>query len=240
MILISGQNLQRRYSNGTESDILTNAKRTEQKNDFDALKKASQAKRAQREAKQDARMQKDPRVAIKTLEENPLKDVNVQEIVKIASEKTNVLARQYGLVEPNNPEALAHDRTHCITCDRKLHNPNAHKDAENSLFDESEVRLMCCWCFGKMGDSQIKDTMYTGRQADAKIRLAVYNPVESTKTEIDSLVETKMIQMRAKLRRWEQDTALVGNLKHDALADADWMENCVSYNAKSRYTACTL
>ena len=239
MILISGQNLQRRYSNGTSSDILTNAKRTEQKSDFDALKLASIAKRASREASQEARMQNDPRVAIKTLEENPLKDINVQEIVKVANEVTNVLARQYGLAEPNNPEALAHDRTHCITCDRLLHNPNAHKEDNNSIFDETEVRLMCCWCFGRFGDEQIKNTMYTGRQADAKIRLAVYNPVESTKAEIDSLVETKMIQMRVKLRRWEQDTKLIGNVKHDYLQEGDYMENQVLYNSKGIY-ACTL
>src|SRR3990167_5930779 len=105
MILISGQNLQRRYSNGTESNILTSAQRNQQQKDNEALKIASIAKREQRQKAQEARMQKDPRVAIKTLEENPLKDVNVQEIVKQASEKTNVLARQYGLPEPNNPEA---------------------------------------------------------------------------------------------------------------------------------------
>lgn len=238
MILISGQNLQRRYSNGTESDILTNAKRNQQKNDFEALKKASQAKRAEREVRQEERMQKNPKIALETLEQNPLKDVDVKEIVKKASEQTNVLARKYGLKEPNNPEALAHDRFHCICCDRKLHNPNAHKESELGLFDESEVRLMCCWCFGKMGDSQIKDTMYTGMEATAEIRLKVYNPVESTKAEIDSLVETKLIQMRSKLRRWEQDTALVGNIKHDYLQEGDYMENKVLYDCKGIY-ACT-
>ena len=78
-----------------------------------------------------------------------------------------------------------------------------------------------------------------GKEADAKVRLQVYNPIESTKAEIDSLIESKMIQMKSKLKKWQQDVALVGNIKHDYLQEGDQIENSVLYNAKTRYNACT-
>lgn len=242
-MILFGNGLQKKYNGSVKSDLLTNSERNQQKADHEALRAASMAKRAQREARMEERMARNvsPEVAIKVLEENPMKDINVQSIIKNAKSKTNALARAHGLPQPNNPEALAHDRLHCMTCDRKLDQPNNYKQLPSaSLFDDSEIRTMCCWCFGRMGDDQIKSTMYTGLQADAKIRLAVYNPVESTKAEIESLIESKMIQMRSKLKRWQQDTALVGNIKHDYLHEGDQFENQVMYRAKTRYTACTL
>ncbi len=245
MMKISGQGLQRRYGNGIgSSNVLSEANRNQQKKDHEALRASSRAKREAREKRQEERMARNvsPEKAIEILEQNPEKDSDVKAIHQKALEKTNVIARQFGLQEPNNPEALKHDRFHCATCDRKLDSPNAHKGTDaDELFDDEDVRLMCCWCFGRMSDSEIKSTMrIEGAEADAEIRLKVYNPIESTKAEVESLVGLKKIQMKAKLKKWKQDTALVGNVKHDVLEDADWMENCVSYNAKSRYTACTL
>ena len=46
--------------------------------------------------------------------------------------------------------------------------------------------------------------------------------------------------MKSKLRKWKQDTALVGNVKHDYLEEGDQFENQVLYRAPTRYTACTL
>lgn len=244
MIHINGQGLQRKYSNGASSTLKTNAEKSQAQKDRDALKKASLAKRKAREARAEKREMRlnnaNPEVAIKILEENPEKDINVAQIQKEALGKTNVIARKYGLSQPNNPEALAHDRLHCSACDRKLDQPDAHKSlGVKPLFDDEDVRLLCCWCFGKMGESDIKNTMYSGKEADAKVRLQVYNPIESTKAEIDSLIESKMIQMKSKLKKWQQDTALVGNIKHDYLQEADQLENSALYNAKTRYTACT-
>ena len=244
MIHINGQGLQRKYSSGSSSSLKTNAEKSRQQKDRDALKKASLAKREAREAKAEKREARlndaNPEVAIKILEENPEKDINVAQIQKEAMGKTNALARKYGLSQPNNPEALAHDRLHCSACDRKLDSPNAHKqEGLGGLFEDEDVRLLCCWCFGKMGESDIKSSMYSGKEADAKVRLQVYNPVESTKAEIDSLIESKMIQMKSKLKKWQQDVALVGNIKHDYLQEGDQIENSVLYNAKTRYTACT-
>jgi hypothetical protein len=244
MININGQGLQRKYSNGSSSNLKTNAQKSQAQKDREALKKASLAKREAREARAEKREMKlnnaNPEVAIKILEENPEKDINVNQIQKEAMAKTNVLAREYGLSQPNNPEALAHDRLHCSACDRKLDSPNAHKqDGLGNLFEDEDVRLLCCWCFGKMGESDIKSTMYSGLEADSKVRLQVYNPIESTKAEVESLIESKMIQMKSKLKKWQQDVALVGNIKHDYLQEGDQIENSVLYNAKTRYTACT-
>jgi len=244
MININGQGLQRKYSNGASSSLKTNAEKSRKQNDREALKKASLAKREAREAraeKREARLNDaNPEVAIKILEENPEKDINVAEIQKQALSKTNVLARKFGLNQPNNPEALAHDRIHCSACDRKLDQPDAHKSlGVKPLFEDEDVRLLCCWCFGKMGESDIKDTIYSGKEADSKVRLKVYNPIESTKAEIETLVESKMIQMKSKLKKWKQDVALVGNIKHDYLQEGDQIENSVLYNSKTRYTACT-
>ena len=244
MININGQGLQRKYSNGSSSNLKTNAQKSQAQKDREALKKASLAKREAREARAEKREMRlnnaNPELAIKILEENPEKDINVNQIQKEAMAKTNVLAREYGLSQPNNPEALAHDRLHCSACDRKLDSPNAHKqDGLGNLFEDEDVRLLCCWCFGKMGESDIKSTMYSGLEADSKVRLQVYNPIESTKAEVESLIESKMIQMKSKLKKWQQDVALVGNIKHDYLQEGDQIENSVLYNAKTRYTACT-
>ena len=131
MININGQGLQRKYSNGSSSNLKTNAQKSQAQKDREALKKASLAKREAREARAEKREMRlnnaNPELAIKILEENPEKDINVNQIQKEAMAKTNVLAREFGLSQPNNPEALAHDRLHCSACDRKLDSPNAHK-----------------------------------------------------------------------------------------------------------------
>ena len=242
MIHINGQGLQRKYSNGASSTLKTNAEKSQAQKDRDALKKASLAKRKAREARAEKREMRlnnaNPEVAIKILEENPEKDINVAQIQKEAMSKTNALAREFGLSEPNNPEALAHDRLHCMMCDRTLDSPHTNQFGGESIFDEEDVRLMCCWCFGKMSDSDIKHEIEP-KEATAEIRLKVYNPIESTKAEVESMIESKMIQMKSKLKKWQQDVALVGNIKHDYLQEGDQIENSVLYNAKTRYTACT-
>ena len=235
-----GNGLGKKYSNGAKSDVLTDSDRKNQKKDHEALRNASKSRRKAREERQEARMARNisPEKEMKILKENPEKDINVKAIQKEAKSKTNVLAREHGLAQPNNPEALAHDRLHCMMCDRQLDSPHVG-NFDNSIFDEADVRIMCCWCFGEMSDSDIKSKV-TVSEASAEIRLKVYNPEESTKAEVESLIESKMIQMKGKLRRWKQDIELVGKVKHDYLQEGDDFENTYRNMAKTRYNACTL
>ena len=243
MIKINGAGLQRRYSSGAgEGEIVSDAKRKQQIKDHEALRAHSKSKRTVREARMEARVERNisPEVEMERLKKNPTKDIDIKKIVKTAKAKTNALAREYGLKEPNNPEALSHDRFHCFTCDRRLDSPNAYKRDEEmkDLFEDEEVRMLCCWCFGRMGEDEIKVTMRNGKDATKEIRLAIYDPIESTKAEIAEMTKIKRIALKSKIKIWKARNQLVGNIKHDNLEDADWMENCVSYNAHSRYTAC--
>ena len=221
-IIVSGKKLKNEIAT-----TKTNAQKNTESSDRAALRAASKARREQREKRMRTRDSRktDPKTEVK----NYVKST------------TNVIARKYGLVQPNNPEALAHDRLHCITCDRELHIPDAHEDiGVESLFDDDEVRMLCCWCFGKMGDDEIKDTMKTGLEATAEIRLRVYNPEESTELEIEGLTDSRLAYLKSKLRRWEQTTALIGNLKHDYLTEGDAFENHDYHQNKTRYDSCTL
>ncbi len=236
-----GNGLQRKYSNGVSGgNNKSDREKLADKKDREALRKASEAKRSKREARQQARMDKNiaPDKAIEILEKDPMNDHSVKSVIKEAYGKSNAIAREYGLAQPNHPEALKHDRLHCMMCDRKLDNPNAG-NSPNSPWDDEDIRLMCCWCFGKMSDSDIKRSATNGEEASKEIRLKVYNPLESSKEEIDSLIESKMIQLRGKLKRWEQDVALIGKIKHDYLKEGDDFENTYRNMAKTRYNAWT-
>ena len=239
-MILFGNGLQKAYNGTATNSTLTDSERKNQKSDHEALKGASAKKRKAREERSDARIARNisPEKEMGILEKNPEKDVDVKGIQKEAKSKTNALAREHGLAQPNNPEALAHDRLHCMMCDRRLDSPHVGQ-YENSIFEEEEVRIMCCWCFGNMSDSDIRSQVGVS-EATAEIRLRVYNPEESTKAEIESLIESKMIQMKGKLRRWKQDTALVGKVKHNTLEDVDYLEFGVRNRANTRYTACTL
>jgi len=245
MIKINGAGLQRRYSNGAgSSGIISDKQKAEQERDHKAFRAYHKGKRAEREKRMEARMERNisPVEEMKRLKKNPTKDIDVKKIISTAKAKTNKLAREYGVKEPNNPEALDHDRYHCYTCDRRLDSPNAHKQNADmkEFFDKDEdIRMLCCWCFGRMDDKDIKFTMRNNKEATKEIRLAIYDPIESTKAEIETMTKLKRISLKSKIKRWEARNHLVGNIKHDRLADADWMENCVSYNAHTRYTACT-
>lgn len=241
-MIMFGNGLQKKYSNVVKSDLSTNAQKQQAQSDREALGKVARARREARLARLAIREQKNPKIALEILEKDPLAQVDVKSIIDNAKSKTNHLARQYGVPEPNNPEALAHDRLSCYACNRKLHEPNAYKkldDETAKLFDDVEVRQLCCWCFGAMGDEQVK-SIRTNKELTKEIRLAIYNPVESTKAEIEAMTELKRIQLKSKIKRHEAETHLVGNVKHDYLLEGDQFENQVIYRAKTRWTACTL
>ena len=236
---IAINSLGKKYSVNLSSNMKTNSEKINDINDARALKLFANSKRAGRIAKMEKRMENNiaPDKALERLEQGD--DVKVKEFIVEIKSNTNALAREYGLPEPNNVEALAHDRLHCFTCDRKLHSPNAYKQGD-VLFKDEEVRMLCCWCFGKMNDSDIKTTMRSDKDATREIRLAVYDPEESSKVEIEALTETRRIYLKAKMNKWEKVVSMVGNVKHDQLQDSNWIENAVLFNAKTRYNACTL
>lgn len=238
--LIGFGNLGKSYQNNAASTLKTNATKTVEQKDREAKRKASEAKRKAREERMSQRDQKNgtPEKQLKEFKKDPTKDINIQEINNRVLGKTNALAREYGLPEPDNEEALKHDRLHCMTCDRKLDDPNAYKG--DGLIDDADIRLMCCWCFGKMGDADIKSTMKTDKEATAAVRLAIYNPLESTKAEIENMTKDRIIYLKAKIKKHNAVTCLVGNIKHDYLQEGDDFENTYRNMAKTRYTSCTL
>jgi len=238
MSFIGFGNLGKAYSNEIKSIVKDDKAIEQQKKDNQALAKSLEKRRAQRERRMKARdlNHVNPHQEMKNLEENPLEVDEIKQVVAEAKSKTNVLARQHGLVQPNNPEALQHDRLHCFACDRKLHNPNAHEgEGLGGLFDDSEVRILCCWCFGRFGDEKIKTMMEKTGCADKQIRLAVYDPVEFCREEIEYLTDMKRIQLKSKIKQY--DGLLVGKVKHDLLEESDWFENFAMHTAKTRYTA---
>lgn len=240
-----GNGLQGKYNNSVTGNTKTKSEKKVANSDHEALMKHSKKMAKAREDRADIRESSmmAPDKALEKVEtgDDALLNGQIKNMQKTVKAGTNVLARQYGLQEPNNPEAMAHDRLHCATCDRRLDSPNAHKqNGLDDLFKDEDIRIMCCWCFGKMSDSDIKSTMYTGLEATKEIRLKVYNPEESTKAEMESLTDSRKIYLKCKLRKWEQDTALIGNIKHDYLQEGDDFENTYRNMAKTRYNACTL
>lgn len=168
--------------------------------------------------------------------------------------KANHLARQYGLVEPNNPEALAHDRLHCQVCDISLHWKDAYKQAPEEiqlLFGRDEdVRHLCCYCFAKMEHDEIVK-IQTGEDATKEIRMMIYNPedfVTETKGRVieeqiqqeiertEKLSKERKLYIESKIRRYKNVVSLIGKFKFDSLSGEDMMvkENWLN-NFPSRY-----
>ncbi|KKL98552.1 hypothetical protein LCGC14_1823310, partial [marine sediment metagenome] len=185
MILFGGASLQKEYQNCGKK-VLSESERLRQKKDHEALAK-SRRKQSWRTKVREERMDDrdlrhiNPEKEMEILKKNPEKDVDVKGIVKKAKSKTNVIAREHGLAEPNNPEALTHDRLYCMICDRKLDSPYIGQH-ENSPFEEEEVRIMCCWCFGNMSDSDIKSQVGVTK-ATAEISLKVYNYEQASEAD---------------------------------------------------------
>ena len=108
---------------------LSTQEQEQKKQDREALRKYAESQREKREARMNARMEKNKPITkeVEDFEKNGLSEEEIAKVTDGVMEKTNALARKYGLPQPNNKEALEHDRTHCFACDRKLDSPNAHK-----------------------------------------------------------------------------------------------------------------
>lgn len=258
-----GNGLQRKYLTNPESDVVSDAEKTQKEKDHEALRTHAESRRAQREARMVERdtnrksitedckeqiklVKRDEKDRLIQLENN--KENRIENQVKEAKEKTNHLARKHGLEEPNNPEALKHDRYHCYKCDMKLHIPDAYKqlpkEVQQLFEDDNEVRHLCCFCFGKMEDGEI--TKLQDKESDRKIRMAIYNPEiyvrenaeESHQTDvkqIHELTKERIVYYNSKIKKYEHVISLVGTVKHDNLQEVDDLENTVRNHAFTRY-----
>lgn len=136
------------------------------------------------------------------------KEELIEQSVKEALGKTNHLARAFGLAEPNNPEALKHDRLHCSVCDMRLHWPNAYKDAPEEaqmlLGKDEDVRHICCYCFGKLESGQ--DLEIQKGEATKEIRMMVYNPREFAERDLEGKLEEEKAEIRAQMQKQKEHT----------------------------------
>ncbi len=258
-----GNGLQRKYLDKTSDEPVSDAEKTQAQKDQEALRKHAESKREARDARlkhrdenrksitEDAKEQivltkKDKVTRLQELEDNL--ENKTQRQIDEAKEKTNHLAREHGLDEPNNPEALKHDRLHCYKCDMHLHIPNAYKDLPEDvqalLGSDNDVRHLCCYCFGKMDDGEI--IKLQDRDSDKKIRMMVYDPEgyvrenadeihEEDKQHIENLTVERIAYYKSKIKKYEHVISLVGTVKHDNLQEVDDLENTVRNNAPTRY-----
>ncbi len=258
-----GNGLQKKYKTDQESDIKSDADNKRIDKDREALRKHSKAKAEAREARlqyrddnrksiaEDSKEQideakKDKVDRLQQLEDN--KENRVERQIDEAKQKTNHLARKHGLAEPNNPEALKHDRKHCYKCDIHLHIPNAYKDLPEDvqilLGKDEDIRHFCCFCFGKMDDGEITKLQET--ESDKKIRMMIYNPEDYVRDNaegihqediehIETLTKERIVYYNAKIKKYEHVVSLIGTVKHDNLQEVDDLENTVRNLAPTRY-----
>ena len=258
-----GNGLQRKYINKSEDKPVSDAEKTQAEKDQEALRKHAESKREARDARLQHRddnrksiiedsedqielTKKDKVNRLQELEDNKENRIEVQ--VKEAKEKTNHLAREHGLSEPNNPEALEHDRLHCYKCDMHLHIPNAYKDlpveVRALLGSDESIRHLCCYCFGKMEDGEI--VKLQDSESDRKVRLMIYNPEayvrenadeinDSDIQHIEHLTVERIAYYKAKIKRYENVISLIGNVKHDTIQEVDDLIETVRNNAPTRW-----
>jgi len=258
-----GNGLQKKYTDKSEDKPVTDADNKRVDKDREALRKHHEDNKEARDARlkerddnrksiiEDSEEQieltkKDKVNRLQELEDD-LENKTERQIVE-AKEKTNHLAREHGLEEPNNPEALKHDRLHCYKCDMHLHIPNAYKDLPEDvqllLGNDNDVRHLCCYCFGKMDDGEI--VKLQDSESDKKIRMMVYDPEgyvrenadeihEEDKQHIEDLTVERIAYYKSKIKRYEHVISLIGTVKHDNLQEVDDLENTVRNNAPTRY-----
>jgi len=258
-----GNGLQKKYTDKSEDKPVSDAEKDNIDKDNEALRKHHESKREERDTRlqyrddnrksiiddseeQIKRTKRDKKDRLKQLEAG--KENKIERQVKEAKEKTNHLARKHGLQEPDNPEALKHDRLHCYKCDMHLHIPNAYKDLPADvralLGSDDEIRHLCCFCFGKMEDGEI--IKLQDNESDRKVRLMIYNPEAYVRDNADEihkediqqitdLTKERIAYYKAKIKRYENVISLIGTVKHDTLQEVDDLENTVRNNAPTRW-----
>lgn len=259
-----GNGLQRKYLDESSDKLVSDADKTQAQKDQEALRKHAESKAEKRNAKLDKRDAnrkdlvedaKDQIVLTKKDKVDRLEQLDddlenkIERQVVEAKEKTNHLAREHGLKEPDNPEALKHDRYHCYRCDTHLHVPDAYKDLDpevQALFGgDEDVRHLCCYCFGKMEDGEIVKVQ-TKKGSSKKVRLMIYDPeafVRENADEIhqddidhiENLSKERIAYYNSKIKKYEGVYSLIGKVKHDKIQEVDDLENTVRNNAPTRW-----
>ena len=258
-----GNGLQKKYTKDSETDFKSDSDNKRIDKDRDALRKHSKEKAEARDSRLKARddnrksitedskdqiklNKKDEVDRLQQLEDN--KDNKIERQIDEAKEKTGHLARKHGLAEPNNPEALKHDRLHCYKCDMHLHVPNAYKnlpkDVQALFGNDQDVRHFCCFCFGKMDDGEI--IKLQDSESNRKIRMMIYNPEDYVRENADEIHQEDIDQIKtltkeriayynAKIKKYENVISLIGTVKHDNLQEVDDLENTIRNLAPTRY-----
>ncbi len=259
-----GNGLQRKYSTNPESNIESDAEVNRKKKDREALRKHRQSKSAEIEArmkyrddnrksvteysKEQIELTKQDKVdRLQELEDT--KEHRIESQIKEAKGKTGHLARKHGLTEPNNPEALEHDRLHCYKCDMHLHIPNAYKDLPEEvqllLGRDEGIRHLCCYCFGKMDDGEIIK-LQENSDSDKKVRMMIYNPEQFVRENadgihqsdidhIETLTKERIAYYNAKIKKYEGIVSLIGTVKHNDLDDEEHTELSFLKQFPTRY-----
>ena len=258
-----GNGLQRKYINKSEDKPVSDADKKQVNSDREALRKYHASKAEARDARLEARdknrksisedakeqielTKKDKVDRLQQLEDD--QEDKIERQIGEAKGKTNHLARKHGLAEPNNPEALKHDRLHCYKCDMHLHIPNAYKDLPEDiqalLGSDEDIRHFCCFCFGKMDDGEIIKLQET--DSDKKVRMMIYNPEsyvrenadevhEDDIKHIESLTKERIAYYNARIKKYEHVVSLIGNIKHDTIQEVDDLIETVRNNAPTRW-----
>lgn len=208
--MIQINNLGETYSSNMDNNRKTNSERRITNDDRAALRRAS-AKRKQ----------------LKAVEES----LEEEKRIIVAKGNTNHLARKHGLSEPDNTEALSHDRYHCYVCARLLDKPDAYKELDEEMQgvfgEDKDIRTICCFCFD---DVELDKKIIPSNMSTKNIRMLVYNPVEAVRMGLD-MIES----IERKLRRYPASVKLIGTIRHTSLDDELSNETSILSGYSTRY-----
>ena len=104
---------------------------------------------------------------------------------KAKIQRTNLIARQHGLKEPDRPEAIQFDDTHCVSCGDRLHDSKAHEQLDVDYLKvlekmgQNKVNTLCCSCFGRM--QQNGKVIQKVKKPDSDTFKQVYDPLKAPK-----------------------------------------------------------
>ena len=94
---------------------------------------------------------------------------------------TNIKARKYGLVLPDNPEAIEYEKTHCISCGARHHDKDAYKQLDINYLalleklGQKSLGMLCCACFDRVKNSdQVLEI--SQEEPDGRTLQEIYDP----------------------------------------------------------------
>ena len=109
--------------------------------------------------------------------------------------QVNIKARQLGLKPPNNKESIEYEKTHCISCGSKHHNPKAYLGLDINYLkvleklNQESLGMLCCGCFSRIKTSNKLVEVKT--EITKRDRMMVYNPLEADKIPTEEILRIK-------------------------------------------------